>query len=145
MNQITETQANILKEFSSLSSWEGRYKKIIEMGKNLPPFPEEYKTKIWLVKGCQSLVWLYASQNEKGQVVFIADSNALITKGLIALLIKYYSGLSPKEILSRPKPEFLEVLDLENHLSPTRAGGLFSLIKQIQYYAKGFYLLSQSK
>ena len=140
MDKTQKRSEEIIKDFSRFSSWEERYKQIITIGKSCPPLEEKYKTKDWLVKGCQSQVWLYAYQNEKRQVVFRADSDALITKGLVALLLRYYSGLSPQEILSHPVPLFFEQMNLQNHLTPTRVGGLFSMIRQIQYYAQAFLL-----
>ena len=143
MDRIKRRSEEIIKVFSSLSSWEDRYKKIIQLGKTAPALEEKYKTEKWLVKGCQSQVWLYAYQDKDGKVVFRADSDALITKGLVILLLNYYSALLPKEILSHSVPPFFEKLDLKNHLTPTRVGGLFSMIRQIQYYAQVFSLLSQ--
>ena len=133
----------ILQEFSNLKSWEDRYKKIIQFGKTLSPIEDKYKTKEWQIKGCQSQVWVHPIQDEEKKIYFQADSDALITKGLVALVVKYYSGLLPEEILSKPCPSFLESLELKNHLTPTRVGGLFSLLRQIQYYAQGFLLLSK--
>ena len=144
MSTAHERSKQIVKDFAGLADWEARYKKIIQMGKTAPVLGEERKTKEYLVKGCQSQVWLYARQDEQGRVVFLADSDALITKGLIILLLRYYSGLLPKEILSYPVPPFFEELDLKNHLTPTRVGGLLSMVRQIQYYARAFLLLSQS-
>ncbi len=145
MNKIEKRSAEIIKSFSHFSSWEERYKQIIHIGKITPPLKEQHKTKEWLVKGCQSQVWLYAYQDEMGRVIFRADSDALITKGLISLLLQYYSELLPKEIMSYPVPSFFEALDLKNHLTPTRVGGLDSMLRQIQYYAKAFYLKDNLK
>ena len=130
----------ILQVFAGLSSWEERYKKIIQLGKDSPPLAESYKTKKWLVKGCQSQVWLYAWLDKEGNVIFQADSDALITKGLVAMLLKYYSHLPPEAIISQSRPSFLEELDLANHLTPTRVGGLYSMVRQIQYYAQAFLI-----
>ena len=113
------------------------------MGKSSPPLADKYKTTKWLVKGCQSQVWLYASLDTTDKVVFHADSDALITKGLVALLLKYYSHLKPEEIMSQPVPLFFEKLNLKNHLTPTRVGGLFSMLNQIQYYARAFSLIQK--
>lgn len=145
MNKIQKRSEKIIKDFLHLSSWEDRYKKIIQLGKSAQPLEEQYKTEKWLVKGCQSLVWLHAHQDKEGQVVFHADSDALITKGLVILLLKYYSVLMPEEIISHPIPPFFEALDLKNHLTPTRVGGLFSMVQQIQYYAQVFSLLSRKQ
>ena len=145
MDKIEQRAQKILNTFSSLSSWEEKYKKIIQIGKASIALDPKYKKKEWLVKGCQSQVWLYAFQNQDGNVVFHADSDALITKGLVALLLNYYSGLSPQEIIAHPVPSFFEKLELKNHLTPTRVGGLFSMIRQIQYYARAFTLISKDK
>ncbi len=145
MDRMKRKSEEIIKNFSGLSSWEDRYKKIIQLGKEAPLLENKYKTEKWLVKGCQSQVWLYAYRDEEGKVVFRADSDALITKGLVSLLLSYYSSLWPKEILSHPVPSFFEELDLKNHLTPTRVGGLFSMIRQIQYYAQVFSLLSEKQ
>lgn len=138
MDKIQTRAKEITESFFQFSSWEERYKHIIYIGKSSPPLEEKYKTEEWLVKGCQSQVWLYAFQDEAGRVVFRADSDALITKGLVSLLLKYYSELSPTEIIAYPVPSFFEDLDLKNHLTPTRVGGLYSMLRQIQYYAKAF-------
>ena len=143
MNRVEKRSEAIIKDFSSLSSWEEKYKKIIHIGKVAPPLDVKYKTKEWLVKGCQSQVWLYASRDEEGKVIFHADSDALITKGLVSLLLHYYSGLFPEEIIVHLVPSFLEKLELKNHLTPTRVGGLFSMIRQIQYYAQAFLVKSR--
>ncbi|MDE0119783.1 MAG: SufE family protein [Bdellovibrionales bacterium] len=138
MNKVEQRTKEILNDFSSLPSWEEKYKKIIQIGKSSEPLDQKYKTKEWLVKGCQSQVWLYAFQDQKGKIVFRADSDALITKGLVALLLNYYSDLFPEEIIAHPVPSFFEKLELKNHLTPTRVGGLFSMVRQIQYYAMAF-------
>ena len=143
LDRIKSREMEILQEFSNLKSWEDRYKKIIQLGKELPPLDDQYKINQWQVQGCQSQVWVHPIQDKEKKIYFQADSDALITKGLTALMVKYYSGLSPEEILSRPHPAFLESLELKNHLTPTRVGGLFSLLRQIQYYAQGFLLLSK--
>ena len=143
MDEAQKRGEAIVKSFADLSSWEERYKKIIQLGRESQPLTESYKTKKWLVKGCQSQVWLYAYLDGEGRVIFQADSDALITKGLVAILLKYYSHLPPQDIISHPKPTFLEDLDLANHLTPTRVGGLYSMVRQIQYYAKAFLLKTQ--
>lgn len=134
----------IIQELIQLPSWEERYKKIIAIGKNAPVMDIQYKTNDWLVKGCQAQVWLHANIHD-GKVIFQSDSDALITKGLITLLVKYYSGLSPQKILQDKRPSFFNTLQLQHHLTPTRVGGLFSMIRQIQYYAQGFQLIAQTK
>jgi len=134
MSTIQERQNQIIQDFSAHSQWEDRYKKIIEMGKALPEMPEDLKTEQNLVRGCQSQVWLHAQRNDQGQIFFQGDSDALIVKGLVALLLKVYSGATAKEILTTP-PEFLRALGFEGNLSPSRANGLHSMLKQIKFYA----------
>ena len=135
----------ILKLFPS-SSWEGHYKKIISLGKELQPFPEEERTPELLVKGCAAKVWLKAEQNERGEVMFFGDGEkeALISRGLLALTLLFYSGRKPEDIL-QSEPLFLQQLDFSRHLSPSRSNGLSALIKQIKYYARAFLLLSSQK
>lgn len=123
-------------------TWEERYNKLIQLGKTLPPLSDEFKTDDNLVQGCQSKVWLKASLNDQGQVVFRADGDALLVKGLIALLIKVYSSATPDEILNTP-PDFIKVLGFEGNLSPSRSNGLFAMIKQIKIYATAFKVLAQ--
>lgn len=142
---IQDRQEKIIKDFSALSQWEDRYKKIIEMGKALPEMPEALKTEQNAVKGCQSQVWLSANLNEQGQMILQGDSDALIVKGLVGLLLSVYSGATPSEILATP-PEFLKALGFEGNLSPSRANGLHSMLKQIKLYATAFdYLLKTKK
>lgn len=145
MLSIQERQNKIIQDFSALTQWEDRYKKIIEMGKALPEMPENLKTEQNAVKGCQSQVWLSANLNEQGQMMLQGDSDALIVKGLVGLLLSVYSGAAPSEILATP-PEFLKALGFEGNLSPSRANGLHSMLKQIKLYATAFdYLLKTKK
>ncbi|WP_374080359.1 SufE family protein [Bdellovibrio bacteriovorus] len=145
MLSIQERQNKIIQDFSALTQWEDRYKKIIEMGKALPEMPENLKTEQNAVKGCQSQVWLSANLNEQGQMMLQGDSDALIVKGLVGLLLSVYSGATPSEILATP-PEFLKALGFEGNLSPSRANGLHSMLKQIKLYATAFdYLLKTKK
>ncbi|MBO9667171.1 MAG: SufE family protein [Bdellovibrio sp.] len=144
MSTIQERQAKIISEFSAYTDWEERYKKIIEMGKALPEMPEALKTEQNIVKGCQSQVWLHASLNEQGQMALVGDSDALIVKGLVALLLKVYSGATPAEVLMTP-PEFLRALGFEGNLSPSRANGLHSMLKQIKLYATAFDYMLKTK
>ena len=145
MASIQERQDQVIQEFSALTQWEDRYKKIIDLGKTLPELSEDLKTEQNIVKGCQSQVWLVAHLNEQGQVVLQGDSDALIVKGLVGLLLRVYSGATPSEILSTP-PEFLRALGFEGNLSPSRANGLHSMLKQIKLYATAFeYLLKTKK
>lgn len=145
MLNIQERQNKIIQDFSALTQWEDRYKKIIEMGKALPEMPENLKTEQNMVKGCQSQVWLSANLNEQGQMLLQGDSDALIVKGLVGLLLSVYSGATPSEVLATP-PEFLKALGFEGNLSPSRANGLHSMLKQIKLYATAFdYLLKTKK
>jgi cysteine desulfuration protein SufE len=129
-------QKQIVSEFSGLSDWEDRYKKLIELGKALPDLPDSKKTEDSKVKGCQSQVWMHA-RLEDGRVIYEADSDALLVRGIVAMLLKVYSGSTPAEIISTP-PDFVKEIGLESKLSPSRANGLFSTIKQMKYYAMAF-------
>ncbi|WP_413584115.1 SufE family protein [Bdellovibrio sp. HCB274] len=145
MSTIQERQQKIISDFSAFTDWEDRYKKIIEMGKSLPAMSDDLKTEQNIVKGCQSQVWLHASVTEEGKMMLVGDSDALIVKGLVALLLKVYSGATPNEVLMTP-PEFLRALGFEGNLSPSRANGLHSMLKQIKLYATAFdYMLKMKK
>lgn len=133
MSQITEIQDEIIDEFAMFSDWMERYEYIIDLGKSLPMIEEQYKVEENLIKGCQSKVWLHAEKKD-GLLVFTADSDAILTKGIIALMIRVYSNQSPKDIIET-EPYFVEQIGLKEHLSPTRANGLVSMIKQIKFYA----------
>lgn len=139
---LKERGDQVADEFAKLSSWEDRYKKIIALGKSLPDLPENLRTEDAKVKGCQSQVWLHAKLNDRGEIEFQGDSDALLVKGLVALLLKVYSGSTPEEILTTP-PDFLKAIGFEGNLSPSRANGLFSMLKQIRYYAAAFGLLTK--
>jgi len=138
---MTERQNDIVKEFASLSNWEERYKKLIQKGKALPDLPEELKTPEALVKGCQSQVWLHASLDEDKNMILRADSDALLVKGIVALLLEVFSGASPQEVL-KGDLKFIEQIGLGEHLTPSRANGLFAMIKQIKYFAAAFSMMS---
>lgn len=139
MSDIAKKQADLITEMAELSGWEERYQRIIALGRELPGLPEEKKDKKFLVKGCQSQVWLHAKK-DGDRVIFEADSDALIVRGLIAILLKVYSGATIDEILETP-PDFIVELGFKKNLSPSRSNGLFSMIKQIKYYATAFKLL----
>lgn len=126
----------IKHEFLSFSDWESRYKHLIEMGKQLPAMNEGLKVDSNKIKGCQSQVWLMAELKD-GMVYFVADSDASIVKGIVALLVYIYSASTPDEILST-KPTFLEEIGLREHLSMSRANGLNSMLKQVSFYAMAF-------
>lgn len=133
MSSIKSKQDEIVDEFSMFDDWMQRYEYIIDLGKNLPLIDERYKTDENIIKGCQSKVWLHAEAKD-GKVAFTADSDAILTKGIIAILIRVFSGHSPQEILNADT-EFINEIGLKEHLSPTRANGLVSMIKQIKMYA----------
>lgn len=133
---IQEIQEEIVDEFSMFDDWMQRYEYIIELGKSLPLIDEQYKTEENIIKGCQSKVWVHAEQQED-KVVFTADSDAILTKGIIAILIRTFSNQTPKQILDADT-NFIDEIGLKEHLSPTRANGLVSMIKQIKMYALAF-------
>lgn len=134
--RIEEIQEEIVDEFSMFDDWMQRYEYIIELGKSLPLIDEKYKTEENIIKGCQSKVWVHADEKD-GNVFFTADSDAILTKGIIAILIRTFSNHSPKEILEA-NTDFIDEIGLKEHLSPTRANGLVSMIKQIKMYALAF-------
>jgi cysteine desulfuration protein SufE len=133
---IQDAQKEIVIEFEQYTDWEDKYKRIIELGRQLAPIDESFKTDKYKLNGCQSQVWINAKL-DGNKIIFEADSDATIVKGLIALLIKVYSNHTPDEILSTP-PEFVKMIGIDNHLSPTRKNGLGSMMKQIQMYAVAF-------
>lgn len=133
---IKEIQDEIIDEFSMFEDWEERYQYVIDLGKMLPLVEEQYKTEDNIIKGCQSKVWLHGEQQD-GKVIFTADSDAILTKGIIAILIRVFSNQSPKDILDADTA-FIDEIGLKEHLSPTRANGLVSMIKQIKMYALAF-------
>jgi cysteine desulfuration protein SufE len=136
MMTIKEVQEEIIDEFSMFEDWMQRYEYIIELGKTLHLIDEQYKTDENIIKGCQSKVWLHAEQQD-GKLVFTADSDAILTKGIIAILIRVFSDKTPDEILNADT-RFIDEIGLKEHLSPTRANGLVSMIKQIKMYALAF-------
>ena len=136
MNELESRQQQIIDEFGIFTDWMDKYEYLIELGKELEPLPDSDKTEQNLIKGCQSQVWLTANYAD-GLVTFRADSDAIITKGIIGLLIKVLSGLSPKEIIDADL-YFIDAIGLRENLSPTRSNGLVSMIKQIKMYAVAF-------
>ena len=130
---IQDIQNEIVDEFSMFDDWMERYEYMIELGKSLPIIEEEYKTEDNLIKGCQSKVWVNAKL-ENDKLVFSADSDAIITKGIIAILIRVFSNQTPKAIIDADT-NFIDEIGLKEHLSPTRANGLVSMIKQLKMYA----------
>ena len=133
---IKEIQEEIVDEFSMFDDWMQRYEYMIELGKSLPLIAEQYKTDDNLIKGCQSKVWVHA-ELEGDKLVFTADSDAIITKGIIAILIRAYSNQKPQDIIDADT-EFIDEIGLKEHLSPTRANGLVSMIKQLKLYAVAY-------
>lgn len=130
---IEHIEQQIIEEFEQFEDWMERYNYIIELGKNLPLIDDAYKTKQYLISGCQSQVWLHAAF-EDGKVIYRADSDAIITKGIVALLIRVLSGQTPDAIINTPLL-FIDKIGLKEHLSPTRSNGLLSMIKQMKLYA----------
>ena len=133
---IPETESTIIEEFSAFDDWMDRYNYLIELGKDLKVIDEKYRVQNNLITGCQSRVWLHAEYKD-GKVWFSADSDAVITKGLVSLMIRVLDGQSPDDILSA-ELGFLEKIGLKEHLSPTRSYGLTSMIKQMKLYALAF-------
>jgi cysteine desulfuration protein SufE len=133
---IKEIQDEIIDEFAMFDDWMQRYEYIIELGKNLPLIEEEFKTDDNIIKGCQSKVWLKGDQNDD-KVTFTADSDAILTKGIIAILIRVFSNQKASDILNADM-DFIDEIGLKEHLSPTRANGLVSMIKNIKMYALAF-------
>lgn len=135
---IQEIQEEIKDEFSMFDeeNWDERYQYVIDLGKTLPLIDEKYKVGENIIKGCQSKVWLHGEQND-GKIVFTADSDAILTKGIIAILIRTFSNQKATDILDADT-KFIDEIGLKEHLSPTRANGLVSMIKQIKMYALAF-------
>ncbi len=133
---IDETQDAIIEEFSLFDDWLDKYNYIIELAKDLPKINDKFKTKENLINGCQSKVWLNADL-EDNKILFSADSDAIITKGIISLLVKVYNNRAPKDIIDS-EIYFIKKIGLEENLSPTRANGLLSMMKQIKLYALAY-------
>ena len=136
MNSIKAIQDEIIEEFSLFEDWTQRYEYMIELGKSLPLINNDYKTDKYIIKGCQSKVWVHANL-DGDKLKFTADSDAIITKGIIAILIRVFSNQNPKDILEADT-DFIDKIGLKEHLSPTRANGLVSMVKQIKMYAVVF-------
>ena len=133
---IKETEQQIVEEFSLFTEWLDKYEYLIELGRSLPIIKESGKEEKNLIKGCQSRVWLAADYSD-GKIYFTADSDAIITKGIVSLLVRVFSGRTPQEILEADL-SFIKEIGLEENLSPTRANGLLSMIRQIKFYAVAF-------
>lgn len=133
---INEAQDEVIEEFSDFTDWMDKYQLLIDLGNEQKPLDDKYKTESNLIDGCQSRVWLQADY-EDGKIYFTAESDALIVKGIIALLIRVLSGHTPQEILDTDL-YFIERIGLKDHLSPTRSNGLLAMVKQIRMYALAF-------
>jgi cysteine desulfuration protein SufE len=133
---INEKQDSIIEDFELFDDWMEKYEYIIQLGKELPLIDEQYKKDENLIKGCQSKVWLHADYND-GKLFFTADSDALITKGLVSMVVQVLTGHTPKEI-AESEIYFVDKIGLRSHLSPTRSNGLLSMLKQIKMYAVAF-------
>ena len=134
---IDEIQQDIIDEFSEVDDWMDRYSMIIDLGNNLPEIDEKYKTPDHLIEGCQSRVWLNADLTPEGTVHYTADSDAIIVKGIISLLIQALDNQTPDDIL-KSDLHFIDAIGLSEHLSPTRSNGLLAMVKQMRLYALAF-------
>ncbi|MBC8511341.1 MAG: SufE family protein [Cryomorphaceae bacterium] len=136
MSTIQKIQAEIIEDFGMFDDWMQKYEYLIDLGKELAPIKEQYKTEDNLIKGCQSRVWLHA-EHTQGKIIFTADSDAIMTKGIVAILINVLSNQTPKDIATA-KLDFINEIGLKEQLSPTRANGLVSMIKKMKLYAIAF-------
>ena len=136
MKTIDELQEEVIEEFSDFDDWMDKYQLLIDLGNEQEPLAPQYKTEQNLIEGCQSRVWLQADM-EDGKVIFQAESDALIVKGIVTLLIKVLSGHTPDEILAADL-HFIDAIGLREHLSPTRSNGLLAMVKQMRLYALAF-------
>lgn len=142
-NNIADIERTIEEEFALFSDWEERYQYLIDLGKDLPLIAPDHKTDDRIIKGCQSRVWLHAELRDD-RVWFTADSDAIITKGIISLLVRTLSGQTPQAIIDA-ELTFIDRIGLKEHLSPTRSNGLVSMIKQMKFYAIAFRSIEQTK
>lgn len=134
---INEIQDELIDEFNDIDDWMDRYAYIIDMGNALDPMPDDYKTPQFLIEGCQSRAWLHADLDDSGKIIFKADSDAIIVKGIISMLLKVMSGHSPAEIADADL-YFIDKIGLAENLSPTRSNGLAALVKQMKLYALAY-------
>lgn len=134
---IEERQQEVIEEFALFEDWMQKYEHLIELGKELPLISEDVKDDDHLIKGCQSRVWLNAGKSDSGNVIFTADSDAIITKGMIALMIRILSD-QPAQDVANAELHFVDAIGLHEHLSPTRSNGLASMIKQMKFYGVAF-------
>lgn len=140
---IDEIQQEIVEEFSGFEDWMDKYAYLIEIGNEMTPIDAQYKVESNLIRGCQSRVWLHQEFTD-GKIVFEAESDALIVKGLVALLLRIYSDRTPREILES-EPRFIDEIGLRQHLSPTRSNGLLAMVKQMKLYALAYEKISAKK
>ena len=136
MSTIQKIQAEIVEDFGMFDDWMQKYEYLIDLGNDLAPIKEQYKTEDNLIKGCQSRVWLHA-EHSQGKIIFTADSDAIMTKGIVAILINVLSNQAPKDIATA-KLDFINEIGLKDQLSATRANGLVSMIKKMKLYAIAF-------
>ncbi len=134
---INQQQNEIIEEFADIDDWMDRYAYIIDLGNALPPIDEKYRTPEYLIEGCQSRAWLHAALTPDGKIEFTADSDAIIVKGIISMLVKVLSGHTPDEIMDSDL-YFIDRIGLSEHLSPTRSNGLAALVKQMKLYAVAY-------
>jgi cysteine desulfuration protein SufE len=132
-SEVAAAQQELIEEFGLFDDWMDRYQYLIDLGRRLPEFPDELRTDEHRIRGCQSQVW-FVPEKRDGRLYFQAISDAAIVSGLIALLLRLYSGREPRDILDTP-PDFVEALELQSHLSPTRSNGLSSMLKAIRGFA----------
>ncbi len=144
MTDISERVEKLTADFKREGDWEARYRQVIDLGKSLPEMSNQFRNDTFKVKGCQSQVWLHASLAPDGRIRFVGDSDAMIVRGLVACLIKVYDGATPEEVLST-SPRFLNEIGFDTHLSPSRANGLNSMVKQIYLYATAFKALAANR
>ncbi len=142
MMSISEIQKEIIEEFASLGEWMERYNYLIDLGKNLPMIDQAYRNDEYLIRGCQSRVWLNAELRD-GIIYYTADSDAIITKGIAALMIRVFTGHTPAEILAADLG-FIDAIGLKEHLSPTRSNGMVSMLNQMRYYAMAYQAKQQN-
>ncbi len=144
MNTINEIQDEIIEEFTELDDWMDRYQLLIDMGSDQPALPDQYKTEQNLIDGCQSRVWLQADLTPEGRIHFQAESDALIVKGIVTLLLRVLNEQTPQDILGADL-YFIEKIGLREHLSPTRSNGLSAMLKQMKMYALAFKVKSEEE
>ena len=140
---MTDRNKMIMRHFPPENSWEDNYKKIIELGRQLPPFDEKDKKDKWMIKACQSPLWLKAELSQSGDLIFTGDSEGLISKGLLAMIIKFYTDRKANDIL-KDQPVFVKELELSQYLSSRRTNGLQAILDQILQYARAFSIILQS-